>query len=591
MSLSLPSISPETTSRTGKTWIHPTDCERTILFLKQKYNISDMAARLAAHRLISLDEADEIFSPYLRNQLPDPSFLPDIELAFEHIISCLVAKKPIGIWGDYDVDGACSSALLVKYFRALNIPVTPYIPDRFQEGYGPNTAGLLSLHAQGIDTVFIVDCGTTAFEPLEKAKAQGMTIIVIDHHRVAPTHPKSHALINPKRADYTGPLLLQQLCAGGLVFVFLVGLNRYLREHNYFDQNDQTEPDLYSFLDLVALSTICDMMPLRHLNRAFVKQGLKVMRQRKNVGLTCLIDSSKLKDVPNAIHLGYTIGPRINAGGRIGDASLGVRLLSCDDKPSAIQMAEELNQLNRERQGIERTTLELALSQAKNQPQKPYSFVFGEDWHEGVLGIMASHIKEALYKPAFVLTAKGSWLKGSVRSIPGIDISDLIHQACEKNLLVTGGGHPMAGGLTLEREKLDELLAFIDGFFYECAGPKESNSVNIDMAITFEQLRTPDFFESLEAAGPFGADYAQPKFLASGLLLQNIKPFGHNHLRMYGVQANGQSHAMVFFRQAEKEIGKWLLSQPSHHVDCLLTIQSEYRWGYQRALLIIEDIA
>ena len=596
MSLLSPELCPassalQTQSRMGKTWLHPKDCERTILFLRQKYDISDMAARLASHRLHSLDEADEIFSPYLRNQLPDPSFLPDVELAFEHTLSCLLGKKPLGIWGDYDVDGACSAALLVKYFRALDIPVTPYIPDRFQEGYGPNAAGLLALHDQGIETVFIVDCGTTAFQPLAAAKKRGMSVIVIDHHRVAPLHPDSLALINPKRADYTGPLLLQQLCAGGLVFLFLVGLSRYLRDQNYFDENGKTEPDLYSFLDLVALSTICDMMPLRHINRAFVKQGLKVMRQRKNVGLTCLIDTSRIKDVPNPIHLGYTIGPRINAGGRIGDASLGVRLLSCEDKPAAMHMAQELNQLNQERQAIERTTLEQAMAQAQMQTEKPYIFVFGDHWHEGVLGIMASHVKEAFFKPSFVLTAKGSWLKGSVRSIPGVDIADLIHRACEKNLLVTGGGHPMAGGLTVEREKLPELFDFIDTFFQECDTPPESPSIPIDMAITFEQLRSPEFFQALECVGPFGADYPQPKFLASGLLIEHVKPFGYNHLRMYGVQPNGQSHAMVFFRQAEKDIGKWLLSKPSHRVDCLLTIQSEYRWGYQRALLIIEDIA
>ncbi|MBM3631563.1 MAG: single-stranded-DNA-specific exonuclease RecJ [Alphaproteobacteria bacterium] len=580
-----------TQSRTGKVWIHPQDCERTILFLKQKYDISDMAARLAYHRLNSLDEADEIFSPYLRHQLPDPSFLPDAELAFEHTFACLLDKKPVGVWGDYDVDGACSAALLVKYFQALDIPVSPYIPDRFQEGYGPNAAGLLSIKEQGIDTVFIVDCGTTAFQPLAAAKEYGLTVIIIDHHRVAPEHPICHALINPKRADYTGPLLLQQLCAGGLVFLFLVGLNRYLRDQNYFDQNGISEPDLYSFLDLVALSTICDMMPLRHINRAFVKQGLKVMRKRHNVGLTCLTDACRIKGVPSPIHLGYTIGPRINAGGRIGDASLGVRLLSCDDKPAAIQMAQELNQLNQERQAIERSTLEQAMQQAQMQKDKPYIFVFGDHWHEGVLGIMASHIKEAFFKPSFVLTVKGSWLKGSVRSIPGMDIADLIHRACQNNLLVTGGGHPMAGGLTVEREKLDELLVFIDQFFQECESTPESPTIPIDMAITFEQLRAPEFFNALDYVGPFGADYPQPKFLASNLLLENVKPFGYNHLRMYGIQPNGQSHAMVFFRQADKEIGQWLLSKPSHRVDCLLTIQSEYRWGYQRALLIIEDIA
>ena len=575
-------------SRTGKVWEFLPVRERDILFLKQEYNVSEMVARLITNRIQDLTQAEEIFSPFLKNHLPDPSYLPDAGKAFAHVYSCLLAKKPLAVWGDYDVDGACSSALLIKYFRWLDIPVTPYIPDRFQEGYGPNIGGLLSLKAKGIEDVFIVDCGTTAFSALAAAKENGMAILIVDHHRVAQNYPEAHAFMNPKRWDYQGPLILQQLCAGGLVFLFLVGLNRYLRWQGYFQ--NRPEPNLLSLLDLVALSTICDMMPLRHINRAFVKQGLKIMRQRKNIGLTCLIDSSKIRNSPSPIHLGYTVGPRINAGGRIGDSSLGVRLLSCEDKQESLRLVQELNQLNQERQAIERLTLENALLQAKEQQDNSYLFVCGENWHEGVLGIIASQLKENFCKLTFALTAKGAFLKGSVRSVQGIDIGELIHLACEKGLLVTGGGHPMAGGLTLEREKKDPFLAFINSFLQECVVEDPQPSLAIDMVLCFEQLRSPEFFEDFEILEPFGASYPQPKFLISNLRISYVTRFGYNHLRMYGTQPNGKCYSMVYFRQADKAVGQWLLSAPLELMDCVVTVQSDYRWGYQRALLVLEDV-
>jgi single-stranded-DNA-specific exonuclease len=575
-------------SRTGKKWVAPPFCERDVLFLKQKYDISDMVARLVSTRIRTVEEAEEVFSPLIKNHLPDPSCLPDIEKAFEHVYECLLKNKAFGVWGDYDVDGACSSALFVRYFRSLGMAIEPYIPDRFQEGYGPNIAGLLSLKNKGMRDVFIVDCGSTAFAPLASAKEQGMTIIVIDHHRVGSCYPDVHAFINPKRPDYEGPSLLRELCAGGLVFLFLVGLNRYLRWKGYFE--NRQEPNLFALLDLVALSTICDMMPLRHVNRAFVKQGLKVIAQKKNIGLTCLMDASRIRDVPNPIHLGYTLGPRINAGGRVGDSSLGVRLLSCEDKTQSIKLAQELNQLNQERQAIERLTLEKALIQAREQSQNPYLFVYGDSWHEGVLGIIASHLKENFSKPAFVFTAKGNLLKGSVRSVPGIDIGEFIHLACDKGLLVTGGGHPMAGGLTFERLKKEALLESIDEFFKACQVAETHPTLTIDMGLTFEQVRSPEFLEALDLLEPFGSEYPQPKFLISNVMLTHVNRFGYNNLRMYGIQPNGQSYPMIYFRQADKEVGEWLLSKPSHRVDCVVTVQSDYRWRYRRAILVIEDI-
>jgi single-stranded-DNA-specific exonuclease len=577
-------------SRTGREWAFAAFSEKNVLFLRQKYGVSERVARLAAVRLTSLEEADSLFFSLLRLQMPDPSVLPDVDKAYVQVLSILKEKRPVAVWGDYDVDGACSSALMVRYLRWFGIEVTPYVPDRFQEGYGPNQQGLELLFKKGIRDVFIVDCGTTSLVPLAWAVEQGMSVTVIDHHRVGPIHPSCLALINPKRQDYTGPLFLQQLCAGGLVFVFLVGVSRYLREKGFFEQEALKEPPLFSYLDLVALSTICDMMPLRHINRAFVKQGLKVMRQRKNIGLTSLIDASGIRESPDSIHLGYTVGPRINAGGRIRDASLGVRLLSCEDPIEALSMAQELSTLNQERQLIERQISEEAEVQALSQKDRPYLFVFGENWHEGVSGIIASHLKGNYYKPSFVLTVKQGFLKGSVRSIPGIDMGELLHHACEKGLLLSGGGHPMAGGLTLERAKLEAFIAFLDAFFQDHKGEEAHPPLLIDMALTFENLKDPDFFDDLEVLGPFGADYPHPRFLISGVRLEHILPFGYNHLRMYGVQSNGQRANIVYFRQADKDIGRWLLSHPACIIDGVFTIQTDRRWGYRRAHLMLEDL-
>lgn len=577
-------------SLSGKEWTMNQVDEKDVLFLQQTYGISDFMARLALYRMVDLTEHESIFQPFLKNHMEDPSFLPDAEKAYEHGYECLVEGKPLAVWGDYDVDGACASALLLKAFRHFGLNVTSYIPDRFQEGYGPNVQGLLSLKQKGYEHVFIVDCGTSALQVMEEAQQHGVIITIIDHHHVGSVYPKVRAFVNPKRWDYEGPKIFRDLCAGALVFMFLVGFMRFLREKNFFEERNMKEPDLFSWLDLVALSTICDMMPLRHLNRAFVKQGLKVMQNRQNIGLTSLIDSSGIRDIPNPVHIGYTIGPRINAGGRIGDSSLGVQLLSCEDRLQSFLLAGELNQLNKERQTIERSTLEHVMVAAEQEKHKPYIFVSDPHWHEGILGIISSNLKEYYNKPSFVMTKKGSSFKGSARSIPGVDVSKIIEAACEKDLLLSGGGHPMAGGLTIHEEKIPLFLEFLDHFFLHHGPKKPKTDLPIDMVITLEQLRHPEFFYAMDRLGPFGADYPQPRFLLPRMLLKHIKPFGYNHIRVTGQQANGLSQNLLCFRSLEKPLGQWLLNYKGQIVDCAISIQVDNRWGYQRTLLILDDI-
>lgn len=574
-------------SQTGRVWYFFKADEQEVKFLQKKYGVSEIAARLALHRMSSLEEADEIFSPFIKHHLPDPTLLPDHEVAFSCIYESLKKNHRLAVWGDYDVDGACSSALMVRYFQSLCCDIVAYIPDRFQEGYGPNQKGLQSLQEKGCQTIFIVDCGTTAYDQLAWAKAAGLNVIVIDHHRVGTVHPACTAFVNPKREDFQGPESLRTLCAGGLVFLFLVGLNRYLKEQGFFHSKEA--PNLLSMLDLVALSTICDMMPLRGINRSFVKQGLKIMGQRKNLGLTALMDASGIREFPTPVHLGYSVGPKINAGGRIGDSSLGVRLLSSNNPEEATTLANELTVLNQERQYIERKVEEEAHIQALSQKNNPFLLVYGQDWHEGVLGIIASHLKEAYYKPTFVLAVKNGLLKGSVRSVPGVDVGDLIHQASEEKLLVTGGGHPMAGGLTLEQDRLEEFVAFIENFCHHNKPEEDLPAIALDMCLSFQWLKNSSFFEALEQVGPFGAGYAAPRFLFRSIRLENVMTFGYNHLRMRGVQLDGRSHSIVFFRSSDKPAGQFLLSKTSYIGDCVFNIQIDRRWGYSRAHLVLED--
>lgn len=579
-------------SRTGRLWVVQEAKEKDILYIKQKYNVSDMIARLAVNRLRDISQADEIFYPFLKNHLPDPDNLPDNEKAMDHLYTCILEKRPLCVWGDYDVDGACSAALCVRYFTELGCKIIPYVSDRFQEGYGPNKGGFFYLKSLGIKDVIVVDCGTTAFAPLEWAHENGINIIIIDHHRVAETHPKCLAFINPKREDYMGTEILKTLCAGALVFLFLVGMNRYLRDKGFFQAIK--EVSLMDLLDLVALSTICDMMPLRHVNRAFVKQGLKIMRRRKNLGLSALVDSSGIREAPNTIHIGYTMGPRINAGGRIGDSSLGVRLLSSTDKEESLKMAEALSTLNMERQQIERQVEAEAHQQALEQEHLPFLFLRDKNWHEGVLGIIASHLKEIFYKTTFVLSDKSGFLKGSVRSVPGIDIGELIQQACDLGLLVTGGGHPMAGGLTIEYSKVDDFLQFAQDFFrpYKDITEKKHPPITIDMAVTIQAVRDRSFSHALSILEPFGADYPQPKFLLPQVRLENVTPFGYNHLKMRAVQLDGQKYPLVYFRSADKPVGAWICSEEaaSTFVDCVVTVQLNNRFAISRANLVVEDI-
>jgi single-stranded-DNA-specific exonuclease len=579
-------------SLTGRQWILASVKDKEVAFLKQNFGINDFMARLTARRIQSLDGVQDFLMPSIRNTLVDPLYLPDVTKAFQCIDHILFHKKPLGIWGDYDVDGACASALLIRYFRLLGIAVHCHIPDRFDEGYGPNAKGLLAMQAQGIHDVIIVDCGTSAIGPLAQAKKANMNVIVIDHHEPGSVIADVQALVNPKRWDFSGPEDLKTLSAGGLVFIFLVGLNRYLRTQGFFRRHGIQEPDLIAFLDLVALSTVCDLMSLGPMNRSFVKRGEKILAQQKNKGLSALARSAKVRGVVSAHHLAFRVGPRINAAGRLGDSSLGARLLSSDDSVEILSIVSQMEILNKKRQEIEQRVMEQAQeSLDQYDGDRPYCLVHGHQWHEGVLGIVAGRLKEVYHVPCFVLSEKDGICKGSARSVPGFDLSVLVHIAKDKGLLLEGGGHAMAAGLSLLQGRMDDFRCFLDDFFAQNKQVAPGPSLLIEGALTIEQAQSLAFMDDLDRLAPFGPGCPMPYFMMSCVTLDRPNIFGGQHLRVRLTQSNGRSCFVSAFRMVHQPLGQWLVDAPRQGVDCVVSVRTETFLGVKKAALFLEDVS
>ena len=449
----------------GKRWRARLDDSMAGLTLAQAIEVPELVGRVLAARGIAAEDAPDYLDPTLRRLLPDPLHLLDMERAIARLAGALEAGEKIAIFGDYDVDGATSAALLSRFFEAVADPPTIYIPDRLREGYGPNGTAMRMLAAQDVRVVVTVDCGISAFDALADAAGAGLDVIVVDHHVAEARLPQACAVIDPNRLDDASPH--RQLAAVGVAFLLVVGLNRHLREAGWY--RERAEPDLLQWLDLVALGTVCDVVPLTGVNRAFVRQGLTMMRQRRNVGLRALGDVAGLEEPPGVYHLGFILGPRVNAGGRVGEASLGARLLTTEDDDKAREIARHLDILNRERQAIEQAVLEEAIEQVETASggmpaSAPLVLAHDERWHAGVIGIVASRLKERYNRPAVVVAwedgADGIG-KASCRSVPGVDIGAAITAARQAELLVNGGGHPMAAGFTVEKAKLAPLQEFL----------------------------------------------------------------------------------------------------------------------------------
>ena len=447
------------TSVSGKNWVFNKFNSSDIKKYSEDYSLNEIVAKLLSIRKKNIEDISLFLNPTIKNLLPNPLRLKDMDNAIERTYQSIKKKELIGIFGDYDVDGATSTALLTRYFLSINQKIQTYIPDRKREGYGPSIEGFNNLIKLGTKIIFTVDCGTLSFEPVKIAQSQNIDVIILDHHQSDLKLPNACAIVNPNRYDDTSKL--NYLCAAGVCFMFLVALNKKLRDRNWFDEKKINEPNILNFLDLVSLGTVCDVVPLVDLNRAIVTQGLKILKKRLNLGLKTLYDLCKIESQPTTYHLGYILGPRINAGGRVGKSSHGAELLASDDPQRTYQIANDLNKSNKERQSIELMLSEQVNSEVKNFQNDPVLVLTGNSWHEGIIGIVASRIKEKYNKPTILISTSGSSGKGSARSIFGFDIGAQIIKATQSGIIEKGGGHKMAGGFTIKKEKIPLFRDFL----------------------------------------------------------------------------------------------------------------------------------
>lgn len=575
-------------SLSGNIWRFPAPDDRMVEMAAQKYNLPFLISKILIGRHVPVDDIPNFILPRMQNLMPDPYVLKDMEKAAGRIAEAVIAKQKIAVIGDYDVDGATSSSVLRLFLESAGLDPMIHIPER-DEGYGPSVKAIDEFVARGAELLITVDCGTTAFDVFEHAAAVGLPVIVLDHHEAEIRLPNVFALVNPKRLDESDDYpYLKYLAAVGVVFLTVVAVNRCLRNQGFYGTN--TEPDLKQWLDLVALGTVCDVVPLLGLNRAFVRQGLVVMAQRQNTGLRALIDKSGINEPPTSYHLGYVLGPRINAGGRVGDSSLGNKLLCCKDSFRAAALAEELDGFNVQRKEIEAYVLLQAMETLEGSPQSyPMAFVYGHDWHQGVIGIVAGKLKERYNLPSFVMSVEADEVKGSARSVPGLDLGALIMAAKEKGILTKGGGHIMAAGFSLTEDRIEDFRTFAGEYIQRSLKDDTLTPVlEIDGSIDVAAA-TPDFITGLESLEPYGSGNPEPKLMLSRALVTKSDIVGAGHVRCFLSSLNGGSLKSMAFRCADSEMGKALLNGAGKTFNLVGVLRRDNWQGRNQAQFIIED--
>ena len=574
-------------SVTGKEWIYKNSDADKIKEIKETFNLDEISAKLISQRNIELNELSSFINPQLKNTLPNPYILKDMEKSVIKAVDIIKKKKTFGIFGDYDVDGASSSALLASYFKSINRPYEIYIPNRKSEGYGPSIQGFENLIKKDVGLIFTVDCGTLSYDPIKFSNKKGIDVIVLDHHQCEVQLPEAHSIINPNRLDDGSDL--KYLCASGVTFLFLIALNKFLRENNFF--TDIKEPDLLQLLDLVSLGTICDVVPLVGLNRVFVKQGLKILNKKNNLGIKTLIDVSKIENTTTTHHIGYQLGPRINAGGRVGKSSHGVNLLLNSSPKESFQLALELDQFNKERQIMEKELLKKVLIESERSLNDPILVLSGVNWHEGIIGIVASRLKDKFNKPIILISIKDGVGKASARSIFGFDIGSLILSALNEKIIVKGGGHKMAGGFTIEERKIEIFRNFSKKKFTKI---KSDLSKNKKLVLDSEILGTAiniDFYNKIQILSPFGPGNPEPKFVINSVRTLNSKIIGENHIKSNLITEEGIMIKCIAFNSINTEISAYLTgnNKKSFNIAGKLSLNE---WGGEKKVeFIIDDIS
>ena len=548
----------------------------------------DLVTQLLLARGVGREAIEANRTPSIRGFMPDPSIFNDMDKAARRLADAVQTNEQVTIFGDYDVDGATSAALMIRLLRDLGLAPAAYIPDRLMEGYGPSGEALVRIASGGATLIVTVDCGAQAFEALDMARDAGVDVIVVDHHKCATALPHAHALVNPNRLDEGEGAAHGHLAAVGVAFLLGAALLRELRGRGFF--GDRAEPKLLDLLDLVALGTVADVAQLKGLNRAFVAQGLKVMAQRGNVGLAALVEASRLTRAPTCSDLGFALGPRINAGGRVGRADLGVRLLTTEDVNEARTIAAELDRLNEERRAIESIVQE----QAELLPHgSAVAVVAGRGWHPGVIGIVAGRLKEKLGIPAIVIAVDDAGTgKGSGRSITGVDLGAIVLAAKEMGLLVAGGGHAMAAGLTIEADRIPEFAAFLEERLAAAVAHARQDRALLVDALLAPGGVTPGLCETMEAGGPYGMGWPAPRVAAGPFRIIRVDVVGNGHVRAIVAGDDGRSLKAMAFRSADTLLGQTLLQAPRDRKLWLAGRPKVDDWGSRPAAeLHLDDAA
>lgn len=573
----------------GKRWLSRDVDERQSLALAQRLDLPEIVGRVLTSRGVGLEDAEDFLNPTLKGLLPDPSRLTGMDTAADRLSRAVMEGESIGIFGDYDVDGATSSALLKRFFAAVGGQTKTHIPDRIKEGYGPNTEALLKLKDGGVSVIVTVDCGTSAFEPLAQAADAGLDVIVVDHHEAEAKLPQSTAVINPNRLDDDSGQ--GQLAAVGVAFLLVVAVNRALRAAGWYDTHP--EPDLTGWLDLVALGTVCDVVPLTGVNRALVSQGLKVMARRNNPGLKALADVAGMKEAPGTYHAGFQLGPRINAGGRIGAPDLGSKLLGTDDDNEAVEIAHRLNELNIERRGIEAGVLDAAMDEAEQMGDAlgPLIVAAGEGWHPGVIGIVAGRLVERFNRPACVVALDGDTGTGSGRSVTGVDLGAAIIAASQAGILIKGGGHKMAAGFTVEKGKLEDLKGFLsERVSADIVEGGIMPSLYLDGALK-PKAANMDLLETLAQVGPFGSGNPEPRFVIPSASLSYAAVVGDKHVRGFVSGDGGGRLGAIAFNCLDTPMGQALLNSDGKPLHLAGRLKVNTWQGRSSPQLHIDDAA
>ncbi|WP_321339530.1 single-stranded-DNA-specific exonuclease RecJ [uncultured Cohaesibacter sp.] len=562
--------------------------------IAQAEDIPDIVARVMVARGQDIESAAHYLDPSIKHLMPDPSSMTDMDKAADRIVRAIQNREKIAIFGDYDVDGATSSALMALFLRHCGCEATIYIPDRIFEGYGPNPDAMDQLIEQGHTLILTLDCGSTSFDALQRAHERKTDVVVIDHHQVGEELPVCVALVNPNRQDDLSQL--GHLAAVGVTFMTLVAVNRALRQSGFY-KAACTAPDLLGWLDLVALGTVCDVVPLIGLNRAFVVKGLMVIRANRNLGLNALLAVSRVSGPVSPYHLGFMLGPRINAGGRIGDAALGAKLLTSNDQSQAEHIASELERLNKERQALEQIMLEDAITQAERQllenPEGAGLVTSSSDWHAGIVGLLASRLKERFRRPAFAIAiGPDKTGTGSGRSIAGSDLGAAVRAAHKEGLLVKGGGHAMAAGLTIETDKIDAFRHFLhERLSAQVEQARANDELKIDAALTATGA-TEELVRTLEKAGPYGAGNPEPIFVFPSHKIAFADVVGQGgHVRCTLSNSSGGKLKAICFRAAEEPIGKLLLENRGSSLHVAGSLSLDYWQGRPTVQLRIIDAA